>query len=78
MTQKLDMSSLYSIFIGGLLYTKEDYNKILKKEPYLDVLYGLQDEKDGFMREKREVRDYFYTLFDQYITKQKCNRCLDQ
>jgi hypothetical protein len=59
------------------LYTKEDYNKILKKEPYLDLLYNLEDSKDGFIREKREVRDYFYGLFDQLLKEQKCNRCLD-
>lgn len=77
-TQKIDFSRIYSVFIGGLLYTKQDYNTILKKEPYLDILYTLEDTKDGFVREKREVRDYFYQLFDEYITQQKCNRCLDE
>lgn len=74
---KIDFHRVYSVFIGGLLYTKEDYNKILKKEPYLDVLYSLEDSKDGFVREKREVRDYFYALFDELLAGQKCNRCLD-
>ncbi len=76
-TQKIDFSKIYSVFIGWLLYTKEDYNKILKKEPHLDVLYKLEDTEDGFMREKREVRDYFYELFDEFIQEQTCNRCLD-
>ena len=76
--KKIDFSKISSVFIGGLLYTKEDYNKILKKEPYLDVLYKLEDTKDGFMREKREVRDFFYELFDSFIQEQKCNRCLDE
>lgn len=76
--QKIDFSKISSVFIGWLLYTKEDYNKILKKEPYLDVLYKLEDTKDGFMREKREVRDFFYELFDSFIQDQKCNRCLDE
>lgn len=74
---KIGFHRVYSVFIGGLLYTKEDYNKILKKEPYLDVLYSLEDSKDGFVREKREVRDYFYALFDELLKWQKCNRCLD-
>lgn len=74
---QIDFSKIYSVFIGGLLYTKDDYNKIIKKEPLLDLLYKLEDSRDGFMREKREVRDYFYNLFDTYITKQNCNRCLD-
>ena len=77
-TKKIDFSKIYSVFIGGLLYTKEDYNKMLKKEPYLDVLYKLEDSKDGFVREKREIRDYFYNLFDLLIKEQKCNRCLDE
>lgn len=76
-TKKIDFSKVYSVFIWWLLYTKEDYNKMLKKEPYLDVLYNLEDSKDGFVREKREVRDYFYNLFDDLIKEQKCNRCLD-
>lgn len=75
--KKIDFNKIYSVFIGWLLYTKEDYNKMLKKEPYLDLLYKLEDSKDGFIREKREVRDYFYLLFDKYIKDQKCNRCLD-
>lgn len=76
--KKIDFNKVYSVFIGGLLYTKDDYNKILKKEPYLDLLYKLEDNKDGFFREKRKVRDYFYELFDTYIQEQKCNRCLDE
>ncbi|MDD5769997.1 MAG: hypothetical protein PHE25_03445 [Candidatus Gracilibacteria bacterium] len=74
---KIDFSKVYSVFIGGLLYTKEDYNKIIKKEPYLDLLYKLEDSRDGFVRENREVRDYFYKLFDEFLKGQKCNRCLD-
>jgi hypothetical protein len=50
---------------------------MLKKEPHLDTLYKLEDSKDGFFREKREVRDYFYSLFDRLLKEQKCNRCLD-
>lgn len=75
--KKIDFSKVYSVFIGWLLYTKEDYNKMLKKEPHLDILYKLEDSKDGFVRENREVRDYFYNLFDGLIKEQKCNRCLD-
>jgi spore photoproduct lyase len=76
-TKKIDFSKVSSIFIWWLLYTKDDYNKILKKEPYLDLLYKLEDSKDSFIREKRDVRDYFYNLFDKLLKDQKCNRCLD-
>lgn len=76
--KKIDFNKISSIFIWGLLYTKDDYNKILKKEPYLDLLYSLEDTNDWFVREKREVRDFFYRLFDEKITGKKCNRCLDE
>jgi len=73
---RIDFNKIYSVFIWWLLYTKEDYKKMLIKEPYLDILYKLEDSKDWFYREKREVRDYFYNLFDELVEK-KCNRCLD-
>ncbi len=75
--KKIDFSKVYSVFIGWLLYTKDDYNKILKKEPHLDLLYKLEDSRDGFVREKREVRDYFYKLFDEMISNKECQKCLD-
>lgn len=74
---KIDFDKIYSVFIGWLLYTKSDYKKILNKKPYLDLLYKLDDSKDWFYREKREVRDFFYNLFDEILEKNKCNRCLD-
>jgi hypothetical protein len=58
-----------------LLYTKKDYNTMLRKYPKLDILYRLQREKDWFVREQREVRDFFYTLFQKL--DQKCIICLD-
>lgn len=75
---KIDFDKVYSVFIWWLLYTRQNYNKILKREPYIDLFYKLQDSKDWYIREKREVRDFFYNLFDKYLTKQKCNRCLDK
>lgn len=75
---KIDFNLIYSVFIWGLLYTKEDYNKMLKKEPHLDLLYKLnKDFNDEFYREDKAVREYFYKLFDSIITEKKCNRCLD-
>lgn len=75
--KKIDFSKIYSVFIGWLLYTKEDYNKILKKQIHLDLLYKLEENKDWYFREKREVRNFFYELFDKLIKEKKCNRCLD-
>jgi spore photoproduct lyase len=75
-TKKIDFEKINSVFIWWLLYTKEDYNQILRKETYLDLLYKLKDSRDWYFREKKEVRDFFYELFDSYL-KQKCNRCLE-
>jgi spore photoproduct lyase len=74
---KIDMQKVHSVFIGGLMYTYEDYQKILRKEPNLDLLYRLKRDKDGFVREKKEVREYFYQLFGDMLGKEKCNICLD-
>ncbi len=77
--EKIDMSKISSSFASGLLYTKKDYGVMLKKYPKLDVLYRLQEEKnnpDWFIRESREVRDYFYNLFREL--DEKCFICLDE
>jgi len=75
--EKLDVSKLYSIFIWGLMYTHADYAKVLKKQPFLDVLYKLEKDNDGFYRENQKVREWFYTLFSEKIQEKKCNICLD-
>lgn len=72
----IDFSKVYSVFIGGLLYTSKDYNNMLKKEAYLDLLYKLSKSKDWFYRENIEVRNFFYELFDSLLPK-TCNRCLE-
>lgn len=77
--KKIDMSKISSSFASGLLYTKKDYNVMLKKYPKLDVLYKLKEEKnntDWFIREEREVRDFFYSLFTKLDTT--CFICLDE
>ena len=73
--EKINFSKINSTFAAWLLYTKEDYKKILKKQPDLDVLYKLEDSKDWFIREKRKVRDDFYKLFKEL--DEKCMICLD-
>jgi hypothetical protein len=74
---KIDFNKIYSVFIWWLMYTYDDYNKIIKKQPYLDILYKLQKDKDWFYRENPEVRKWFYDLFWELIWK-KCNICLDK
>ncbi len=73
---KIDMDKVSSTFVSWLLYTKSDYNNILKKYPKLDILYRLKEEDWVFIREKREMRDYFYELFRSL--DKKCFICLDK
>ncbi len=77
-SKKIDFSKINSIFLGGLMYTYEDYNKILQKEKTLDVLYKLEKNEDGFYRENREVRTWFYDIFSEYIGDKKLSICLDK
>jgi len=73
---RIDIKKISSTFVSGLLYTKADYNNILKKYPKLDILYRLQEEKSWFIRESREMRDFFYNLFESL--DEKCFICLDE
>lgn len=73
----IDMTQIYSSFAGGLLYTKSDYKKIARKEPWFQsVLDQLHDAGDGYYREKLEVRQNFYGLFKKYV--ENCFVCLDE
>jgi len=45
-SKKIDLCKIYSTFASGLLYTKSDYNTMLKKDPYFDLLYYLKEDKD--------------------------------
>jgi spore photoproduct lyase len=73
---RIEMKKISSTFVSGLLYTKWDYNNMLKKYPKLDILYRLQEEKSWFIRENREMRNFFYTLFESL--DKKCFICLDE
>lgn len=75
--KEIDFTKIHSVFIGALLYTQEDYTQIRKKYPKLDILYRLQKESDWFVRERREVRDFFYQLFSEKLQEKKCRICLD-
>jgi len=74
--KRIDFSKIYSVFIWWLMYTYNDYNKILQKQPYLDILYTLQKNKDWFYKENFFVREWFYNLFWELLWN-KCNICLD-
>lgn len=75
---KINFSKINSIFVWGLMYTYDDYNKMLQKNPYLDLLYKLKKDKDLFYRESDDVRKWFYQIFDKYLKGCECNRCMDR
>jgi len=74
--KRIDMEKIFSVFATWLLYTKEDYKKILAKNPELDILYQLQDWWDWFFREREKVRKNFYKIFEEF--HEKTIICLDE
>lgn len=73
--KEVDISGIASSFASGLLYTKRDYNVILKKYPNLDILHYLELKEDDFYRESREVRNWFYN--ETKKLDEKCLLCLE-
>ena len=69
------MKKISSSFASGLLYTKKDYNQMMKRYPDLDVLHLLEKNDDGFYREAREIRENFYTMIKDFDTS--CQLCLE-
>ena len=74
--KNIDMEKIFSVFATWLLFTKDDYKKILAKKPELDILYQLQDWWDWFFREKEKVRKNFYKIFEEF--HEKTIICLDE
>ena len=74
---EIDMNDIYSIFIGWLLFTSSDYKMLLRKQPDLDVLYKMKSEKDGFYRQEKDIRRWFYETFTQEIWDKKVSICFD-
>lgn len=73
--KNIDLCKISSIFASGLLYTKKDYNVIMKKFPDLDILHMLELEQDDFYRESKKVRNDFYSLFKNMDSR--CILCLE-
>lgn len=73
--EQIDFSKISSSFASWLLFTKSDYNKLLRDDPQFDLLYFLKEENDWFVREDKQARDFFYKLFQNL--DQNCRICLD-
>jgi hypothetical protein len=41
-------------------------------------LYKLEKNEDGFFRENREVKTWFYEIFWKYIGYERLSICLDK
>lgn len=72
---KIDLSKISSSFASGLLFTKRDYNTMLRKYPDLDILHTLSLEDDDFYRESKDIRNWFYTHIKSL--DKKCMLCLE-
>jgi len=75
LSHHIDMDTVYSSFASWLLFTKQDYNTILKKYPHLDILHYLSLEEDDFYRESKQVRNWFYNKIKSL--DKKCLLCLE-
>lgn len=73
--KNIPLEQIDSSFASGLLYTKRDYNTMIKKYPHLDILYMLNLEPDEFYRESREIRNWFYKEIKKM--DKKCLLCLE-
>ncbi len=67
--KKINLKKINSIIVSWLLYTKDDYNKILKKFPRLDILYKLKEEENNFIKLDKNKRKNFYKLFKDFDKK---------
>lgn len=72
----IDFNNINSFFIGWLLYTNNDYNKLLIKEPNFDILYKLSHDNNWFYKSDLNVRQWFYMKFQEIIWR-KCYKCFD-
>ncbi len=73
---RIDLSKISSISVWSLLYTKEDYAKILKKESGVDYLYRLTETDDSFIKAPLVFRNDIYSLFKEKLSD--FNICLDK
>lgn len=64
--EKISLQKISSIEIGSLLYTKNDYKNIIKKESS-DILYRLNEQDNLYIRAKMDFRENIYSLFKEKL-----------
>lgn len=57
--QEIDIQSVNSIFLATLIYNKQDWIAIQKKEPEFNVLKELELGEDGLVRVSTTDREVF-------------------
>ncbi len=65
--QEIDIQSVNSIFLATLIYNKQDWIAIQKKEPEFNVLKELELGEDGLVRVSTTDREVFDWLFRKYF-----------
>lgn len=60
--EKIDINRINSIFIWSIIYTKSDYNNLVKKWNFT-FEWKFQEYPDGFMRIQEGITDNFKNLF---------------
>ena len=66
---KIDFSQINSVFLGTLLYTKEDYKQIQKLYPDRDIREFLEQREDGFWQVRQPEKEKLLALFEPYVER---------
>lgn len=69
LSQNIDFSRINSVFLGTLLYTKQDYKQIQKLYPDWDVWEYLELQEDGYYRIVSPHREKLIEIFAPYVEK---------
>lgn len=76
----INIDKLNTINIWWLMFTKKEYNKMLKKQPNLDILYKLEEKDKYFVRIDKNFRKNLYEIFYYHLWKHIKNKnfvCMD-
>lgn len=65
--QEIDIKNVNSIFLATLIYNKQDWITIQKKEPEFILLKNLELGEDGLVRVSASDREVFDWLFKKYF-----------
>lgn len=68
--QEIDIKNVNSIFLATLIYNKQDWQAIQKKESDFELLKHLEIGDDGLVRVSAVIRKEFDQLFKKYLGEQ--------